>query len=243
MVQDRERSETLEEEGVTTEDPTNVTKGQSYRLRVTVPASDESTIAWLDAQHDKLASVCLAIHEAIARHGYADLVHGPVELGSEQVVTESQPMAFTIANARMVYEAIRADERRREDERDAQVWRMMARQGLFEPGSRAAQTAERVHDDRLGPGREPSSGHSFDPGDVRTVEVGTRSGVSISGDPSVTERNDTAVDRENVTVNTEGVHNIADSGNADGNTDASSDSGDQNTQYDIDDIMSQFRRE
>lgn len=228
MVQDRERSETLEEEGVTTEDPTNVTKGQSYRLRVTVPASDESTIAWLEAQHDKLASVCLAIHEAIARHGFVDLVHGPVEPGSEQVVTESQPMAFTIANARMVYEAIRTDERRRDEERSAEVRRMMARAGAL--GPHPDRNGGFVPDEWHFPNHGSGSHRFSDSGDTGIVEARIRHGVDVSG------AGDSPVTNKNATVDADD-----NSGNTDENT--NSDSGDQNTQYDIDDIMSQFRRD
>ncbi|SIO87037.1 hypothetical protein BQ8420_14785 [Nocardiopsis sp. JB363] len=48
-------------------------------MRLTVPAADESSQAWIDLQDDPSTSMRMLIRESIQRDGYVDVVNRPVE--------------------------------------------------------------------------------------------------------------------------------------------------------------------
>lgn len=54
-------------------------KPEPRRVRLTVPAADESTQRWLDLQDDQSVSMRLLIRESIERDGYIDVMNKPVE--------------------------------------------------------------------------------------------------------------------------------------------------------------------
>ncbi|BAS11833.1 hypothetical protein AHiyo8_01360 [Arthrobacter sp. Hiyo8] len=54
-------------------------KPEPRRVRLTVPAVDESVLAWLDLQDDASASMRMLVRESIARDGYVDVINKPVE--------------------------------------------------------------------------------------------------------------------------------------------------------------------
>lgn len=53
-------------------------KPEPKRLRVNVPAADESVLAWFDLQENHSLSVRQLVRESIERHGYIDVVNRPV---------------------------------------------------------------------------------------------------------------------------------------------------------------------
>lgn len=55
------------------------TKPESKRVRLTIPAADESSQAWIDLQDDPSASMRILIRQSIQRDGYVDVVNRPVE--------------------------------------------------------------------------------------------------------------------------------------------------------------------
>lgn len=55
------------------------TKPDPRRVRLTIPAADESSQAWIDLQDDPSASMRMLIRESIQRDGYVDVVNRPVE--------------------------------------------------------------------------------------------------------------------------------------------------------------------
>ncbi|WP_394941182.1 hypothetical protein [Psychromicrobium sp. YIM B11713] len=54
-------------------------KPEPRRVRLTVPAVDESVLAWLDLQDNASASMRMLVRESIARDGYIDVINKPVE--------------------------------------------------------------------------------------------------------------------------------------------------------------------
>lgn len=54
-------------------------KPEPLRVRLTVPAADESSQAWIDLQDDPSTSMRMLIRESIQRDGYVDVVNRPVE--------------------------------------------------------------------------------------------------------------------------------------------------------------------
>lgn len=54
-------------------------KPEPRRVRLTVPAVDESVLAWLDLQDDASASMRMLVRESIARDGYVDVINKPVD--------------------------------------------------------------------------------------------------------------------------------------------------------------------
>lgn len=55
------------------------TKPEPRRVRLTIPAADQSSQAWIDLQDDPSASMRMLIRESIQRDGYVDVVNRPVE--------------------------------------------------------------------------------------------------------------------------------------------------------------------
>lgn len=54
-------------------------KPEPRRARLTVPAVDESVLAWLDLQDDASASMRMLVRESIARDGYIDVINKPID--------------------------------------------------------------------------------------------------------------------------------------------------------------------
>ncbi|GAA1457498.1 hypothetical protein NE857_21780 [Nocardiopsis exhalans] len=54
-------------------------KPEPRRVRLTIPAADESSQTWIDHQDDASASMRMLIRESIQRDGYVDVVNRPVE--------------------------------------------------------------------------------------------------------------------------------------------------------------------
>lgn len=54
-------------------------KPEPRRVRLTIPAADESSQAWIDLQDDASASMRMLIRESIQRDGYVDVVNRHVE--------------------------------------------------------------------------------------------------------------------------------------------------------------------
>lgn len=55
------------------------TKPEPMRVRLTIPAADESSQAWINLQDDPSTSMRMLIRESIQRDGYVDVVNRPVE--------------------------------------------------------------------------------------------------------------------------------------------------------------------
>lgn len=53
-------------------------KPEPIRKRLTIPAINESVLAWFELQDDASASVRLLIQESIQRNGYVDIINRPV---------------------------------------------------------------------------------------------------------------------------------------------------------------------
>lgn len=53
-------------------------KPEPKRIRVNVPAADESVLEWFELQENHSLSVRQLIRESIERHGYIDVVNRPV---------------------------------------------------------------------------------------------------------------------------------------------------------------------
>lgn len=54
-------------------------KPEPRRVRLTIPAADESSQVWIDLQDDASVSMRMLIRESVQRDGYVDVVNRPVE--------------------------------------------------------------------------------------------------------------------------------------------------------------------